>query len=147
MNKLKLIAAGGIGFLTAYLLDPDRGRSRRAQLADQTAARARRATDWVGSKMRYQRGVAKGIAHRLTSPFRRETDLPTGDLLLQKVRSEAVGHWEIDAVTPHNVEVDIREGNVMVRGSVASADDRRRLVEAILDVDGVDTLEDRLTVG
>ena len=46
-SRLGSMALGlGAGALGAYLLDPERGRSRRARLADQAAALARR---WLPS--------------------------------------------------------------------------------------------------
>ena len=148
MDKLKILIAGGIGFLAAYLLDPDRGRSRRARIADQAAARARKGAALLRSKVRYQSGVARGIVHRVTRPLRRNgEEAVRGEILLQKIRSEAVGQWRRLAEDPSPVEVFVDEGNVAIVGAVASKEDRDKLIELVLDVEGVTTLEDRLSVG
>lgn len=148
MTKLKMAIAGVIGFLTAYLLDPDRGRSRRARLGDQVAARARRGVAALRSKAKYRGGVARGIAYRVIKSLRRNGDEDiTGDALLQKIRSEAVGQWKRQADSPNGVEVFVDQGNVAVIGNVANKKDHDRLIELVLEVEGVTTLEDRLSVG
>jgi osmotically-inducible protein OsmY len=133
--------AAAVGAGIAYLFDPDRGRTRRAVLADQASARARDASETVKAKAEYQKGVAKGLIHEVTDSLRAER-VYDDDTLLQKVRSEALGYW-----TDGDVEVDITDGMVRVSGSVGSEPDRDRLIGLIRDVDGVGLIDDRLHVG
>lgn len=134
--------AAGIGAAIAYLFDPDRGRTRRAKLADQAAARARDATEAAKARAEYQKGVAKGFIHEATETLRPERGYDD-DTLLQKVRSEALGYWP----DSQSVEVDISNGMVRISGSVEKEADRERLIELIRDVEGVAMIDDRLRVG
>lgn len=142
MQKITAFALGmTTGAVIGYLLDPDRGRSRRARLSDQTKSHARTASESLKSGLEYQRGVAKGIVHDLTDPLRpqREYDDAT---LLQKVRSEALGYWD----HPDTIDVDIRDGMVRLTGRVDSEKGRDRLIELIRAVDGVGLIDDRLDI-
>jgi len=134
------LAAAAASALT-YLFDPDRGGSRRARLADQARSRARRAADRTRAKTEYQKGVMKGVAHDLTEPFRSSSEYDD-DTLLQKVRSEALGHMD----EKRDIEVDIRNGHVTVKGTVEGEESHRRVLDRINAVDGVSAIEDRLEV-
>jgi osmotically-inducible protein OsmY len=142
MRRLIAFALGmTTGVALGYLFDPDRGHSRRTRLSDQTKSQARSASESLKSSLEYQRGVAKGMVHDLTAPFRprREYDDET---LLQKVRSEALGYWE----HPDTIEVDIRDGMVRLTGRVESEKGRDHLIELIRAVDGVGLIDDRLDI-
>ena len=58
-----LLVLGGIGIGAGimYLLDPDRGRTRRAHLKDQAVGRASDAGHAIGSKARDIRNRAQGV--------------------------------------------------------------------------------------
>lgn len=131
-----------VGAMLGYLLDPDRGRSRRARLADQTAAGARDVTEAVKTGVEYQKGVMKGVVHDLTETMRSEGTFDD-ETLMQKVRSEAVGR--LDGSTAR-LEIDISNGEVRLSGSLASADDRDRLLELILQVEGVSGIDDQTRI-
>ena len=85
------------------LLDPDRGRTRRAKLSDQASALARKAEEKARAQAEHQKGVVQGLAHDLTEPFRPEPDFDD-ETLRQKVKSEAIGRWE---GPKSDVEVDV----------------------------------------
>jgi osmotically-inducible protein OsmY len=127
--------------LITYLLDPDRGRARRARLTDQLSAKGRDISDTVSAKAKYQKGVFEGMAHEVGSIFEEE-GVYDDATLMQKVRSEAVGPSGIDA---GDVVIDITEGIVHLTGSVADKKARRRLVDLIGKVDGVREVDDTLT--
>ncbi len=142
MPKTLLIGIGAAaGAMLAYLFDPDRGRSRRARLADQAAARGRDLTESVRKQAEYQKGVAKGIIHEASDALRTKEEYDD-ETLLQKVRSEALGYWD----GSDSIEIDITDGMVRITGSVESEDSRERLIELIRDVDGVSLVDDRLRV-
>jgi osmotically-inducible protein OsmY len=134
--------AAAMGAAAAYLFDPDRGKLRRAKLSDQTRARTREAMETVRSKVEYQKGAAKGILHDIAEPLRAEGDYDD-NTLLQKVRSEVIGHWPDN----ESIEIDITDGAVRVSGAIDNARDKKRLIRMVKDVDGVDLVEDRLSVG
>ena len=65
-GKIGLVLGGvGAGALLMYLLDPDRGRMRRAKLADQINSNANRLFRAAESKGRHLRNRARGMAHEL----------------------------------------------------------------------------------
>jgi osmotically-inducible protein OsmY len=134
---LGIATGGAIG----YLLDPDRGRSRRAQLSDQTKSQIRTVSESLKSRLEYQRGVARGIMHDLTEPLGTQRHY-TDDTLLQKVRSEALGYWDHEGA----IDVDIRDGLVVLTGRVDSEAGRDRLIELIRAVDGVGLIDDRVDI-
>lgn len=139
-KTLLVIASAAAGAALAYLFDPDRGRSRRAQLSDQAKSQIRDATETVRAQADYQAGVARGVFHEAASSVEPEREFDD-HTLLQKVRSEALGHFPSDAV-----EVDITGGTVRVSGSMPSESDRDELLEMIRRVEGVDEVQDRLGI-
>jgi len=142
MRKLGTFALGiTTGGAIAYLLDPDRGRSRRARLRDQTKSQIRTASESMKNRLEYQRGVARGIMHDLTGPLGPQRQY-TDDTLLQKVKSEALGHWDHEGT----IDVEIRDGVVMLTGRVDSETGRDRLIELIQAVDGVGLIDDRVDI-
>lgn len=141
MKIRKLIPGAAVGAAAAYLFDPDRGRSRRARLADQAGAAIRRAGRSVISRMRYQGGAARGLAYRLTTPFRQEGPFDD-DTLLQKVRSEALGPWSSTVGDEADIEVEVRGGVVTLTGVVGTPQSRSDLMDRIGKVDGVELIRD-----
>lgn len=130
-----------VGAAGVYLFDPDRGRTRRAKLADQTGAMARKAGNRIRAQGRYQRGVAQGVIHKMGEPFRPEVEIDDATLL-QKVKSEALGRWQ---GPKHDVVIDVSNGVVTLRGQ-ASATRADELVDLIQSVEGVHTVTDQISV-
>jgi osmotically-inducible protein OsmY len=127
---IKVGAAAAIGWFAAYIFDRDRGRARRARLRDQLARRGRQARQMVGRKARYSRGRLQGTAHRLTPG----SGSPPADdhVLADRIRSQVLGPMH-----EHNVNVDVVDGVVSLRGEVAEADERAELEKRIRRVAGV----------
>lgn len=143
MKRSLLLGTGAIfGALLAYVFDPDRGRSRRARLTDQAAASGRTFSDKMRKTAEYQTGVARGVFHEASDALRPDKDY-NDETLLQKVRSEALGYWDGSEA----IEIDITDGMVKVKGSVRDTASRDQLLDLIKDVEGVDLIDDRLTVG
>jgi osmotically-inducible protein OsmY len=132
--------AAAIG-AAVYLLDPDRGRSRRAKLADQAESAARKTGEKIEAQARYQKGKIQGLAHDLTEPFRPEAEIDD-DTLTQKVRSEALGRWE---GAKKDIEIDVQGGVVTLKGNT-TPELARGLVGLVESVPGVVSVEDELTV-
>jgi osmotically-inducible protein OsmY len=143
-----MVLAFGIGAVVAYLLDPDRGRSRRAKLADQARARSRGLLSRLRATARYQKGVATGLAHKVTAPLRAYRS-PDPETLVQKVRSEAVGQWRLDLTAPADVDVatGTSDGEIVLTGRIDDEKDHHQLLEMISNVRGVHSVDDRVSVG
>jgi gas vesicle protein len=146
MSKERFWRSAGIGATVgaagAYLFDPERGRTRRAKLADQSTAVLRTARDKVMAKARYQQGVARGVAHKVTEAFQEPVEVDD-ETLLQKIRSEAVGRWD---GPKRDLEIDVRDGTVIVRGP-ADRDQAGELIRLVESVDGVRVVSDEMKVG
>jgi osmotically-inducible protein OsmY len=142
MSKFaRIVGIGAAAAAAMYLLDPDRGRSRRAKLSDQAAALARKAEEKARAQAEHQKGVAQGIAHDLTEPFRPKPDFDD-ETLRQKVKSEAIGRWD----GPKNdVEVEVNDGVVTLNGDV-DAEKVDRLIRLVKGVPGVASVNDQLSV-
>ena len=142
MSKfVRIVGVGAAAAAAMYLLDPDRGRSRRAKLSDQAAALARKAEEKTRAQAEYQKGVVQGLAHDLTEPFRSEPEFDD-ETLRQKVKSEAIGRWD----GPKNdVQVDVDNGVVTLKGNI-DAEKVDRLIRLVKGVPGVASVNDQLSV-
>jgi osmotically-inducible protein OsmY len=134
MAALAKMAAVGIGSaLIAYLFDPERGKSRRARLSDQTKSRIRKVQDATRQQMEYQSNRLKGLAHELKSDGP-PADLDD-DLIRQKIKSEVIGPAQLA-----NVEIDVRNGVVTISGELEDSQ-YRRLARDIAKVPGVESVD------
>lgn len=131
--------AGGVavGALGTYLLDPVLGRTRRARLADQAAARARDAAE---DAERFGRRVASDVEGRMQAArYGTEDYAPPNDVTLaSKVESEVLGRPDIPK---GSVLVNVEHGRVVLRGTVDRPEQRDELTRLALRVDGVDEVE------
>jgi osmotically-inducible protein OsmY len=142
MSKfVRIVGIGAAAAAAMYLLDPDRGRSRRAKLSDQAAGLARKAEEKTRAQAEYQKGVMQGLAHDLTEPFRPEPDFDD-ETLRQKVKSEAIGRWD---GPKSDVDVEVNEGVVTLKGNV-DTEKADRLIRLVKGVPGVASVNDRLSV-
>ena len=135
MAKLTRFVAVGIGGgLIAYLFDPDRGKSRRARLRDQTMARLRDIRAAMRRRTNYETGRVKGLVHELTVNDRPKID-DAG--LCQRIKSEVLGPAQLS-----DVEVDVENGIVLLTGNLEDAQ-YRRLAKQISKVPGVESIDFR----
>ena len=128
------LAAGAM-----YLLDPDRGRRRRALLRDQALHAARKTGDGMDALSRDARNRLRGT----WACLRRRLDNRSVDdaVLVARVRSRlggAVSH-------PSSIEVTADHGRVTLRGPIL-AEEVGRLVARVKAVPGVSSVENQLTV-
>lgn len=143
--RLFWIAVGaGIGTGVAYMMDPDRGRARRAQMGDQLGARARDAKSTARRKADYAAGVAQGKAVETAKDALDGSDDDVDPhTLRQRVQSEVIGTTDgaLDVVVVvHN------EGKVSLKGRVRDQATEQQLVERTRAVRGVRDVEDELSV-
>jgi hypothetical protein len=124
------IVGAGAGAVTEYLLDPDRGRARRARLRDKTTHAAHEVNDGLGDVSRdfsnRGRGVAAAARYRVTG---RSTD---DAVLHDRVRAELGRHVS----HPHAIQVRVDDRTVMLTGDVLAGEDRRAY-RAIKHIPGV----------
>jgi osmotically-inducible protein OsmY len=127
----------GAGAALMYLLDPQGGRRRRAQLKDKARHTAHEAGDKASAVAKDVGNRARGLAAEATGRFRNEE--LTDEQLAQRVRS-SLGHFTDHAGA---IEVMVHDGRVTLAGP-AVADEVDELVKAASKVRGVHAVENRL---
>jgi gas vesicle protein len=140
-RRLRQFLFGGVlGSLGTLLFDPQQGRRRRKQLVDRTAGlfrrtgrRAEQAGRGVGARVY---GMSQQVQHLKEEP--KDFDDVT---LARKVESEIFR--EADA-PKGQIDVNVQEGVVQLRGEVPSQDMLEDLVEKTRKVQGVRDVESLL---
>ena len=129
----------GLGF--AYFFDPESGKRRRHVLRDRALRLVRRGGRLVEKRSRYLSGVATGLAararRRAVQPERAVDDVT----IAQRIRSEALRDV---GVSTRDVDVEVRDGIAVLRGSVPSGSLADDLVERVRRVPGVRVVESAL---
>jgi hypothetical protein len=128
-------AAAGL----AYLLDPERGRDRRAKLRDKVARATRESRESAEKIGRDLRNRTVGLLAEIRSSL--DTTPASDEVQEARVRSE-MGRV---VARPGRIQVQARSGHVTLTGSVPLAE-HRDLVSAVRSTRGVVTVEDRLEV-
>jgi hypothetical protein len=136
----RFVGGAALGAAVMYMLDPDKGRRRRALVGDKVAS--------VGlDTRRALRAAGRDAAHRLTGLGARArhllTDEPIPDdlQLIERVRARMgrlVSH-------PHAIQVGANHGRVTLSGPVLRHE-VQRLVDAVRSVWGVHELDNKLVV-
>ena len=129
-----------LGALVAYLFDPNSGRRRRAMLRDRGAAFVRQG---ARTTTRTGRGVAAeayGVSQKVMH-LREEPKDYDDQTLARKVESEIFR----DADAPKGqVDVNVENGVVVLRGELDSAEMIEELVGKTRKVQGVRDVDNRL---
>jgi uncharacterized membrane protein len=138
MDRKTFWAAGtlmGAGLMA--LLDPNRGRTRRAHLRDKANAAAGAVGTAAGKTWRDLRHRAEGAAWRGRAMLHR--DAGGGDALTARLRSR------LGRLTSHPraIAVEAREGRVVLSGPVL-AREADAVIAGVRSVPGVSDVEDRL---
>ncbi|HEU4874987.1 MAG TPA: BON domain-containing protein [Pyrinomonadaceae bacterium] len=134
MNKGLTFGAGlGLGTGLMYLLDPDRGRRRRALLRDKGAWAARKTGDCIRVTARDLRNRTQGITHLHSSE-------PVDDRkLAERVRSKlgrVVSH-------PSAIQVEAQNGAVTLSGPIL-VEEMPELLSCVNGVRGVNQVINNL---
>lgn len=140
MNKGLAFGAGlGLGTGLMFLLDPNRGKRRRALLRDKCVSAARKTGEGFEVTARDLRNRTKGIVTDIQSRFSSE---PADDtVLVDRVRAKlgrVVSH-------PHAIEVTAENGAVTLKGPILAAE-LDSLLGAVKRVHGVKEVVDTLEV-
>lgn len=140
MNVTRAFLAG-VG--VAYFLDPQQGRRRRRVLRARLGRLLRRGARFGVTRARFTSGRLAGLVartrHRIAPPTRSVDD----QTVMQRIRSDALRDVGVPAGA---VDVEVRDGVAVLRGSVENrllADD---LVDRVRGVAGVQSVEDALEI-
>jgi hypothetical protein len=138
MRLKALFAALGAAFM--YLLDPEQGRRRRALVRDRTAGFARRTFRRSARMGRAAGAQAYGVTQKVTHMREEEKELDD-TTLARKVETEIFR----DADAPKGqVDVNVVEGVVYLRGELERPDMIRELEKKARKVAGVRDVENLL---
>lgn len=132
------------GALLMFYLDPSRGRRRRALVRDKFRRASHVVSEGADGARRDLRNRLHGLKAR--ADRLRRAEVPADDTILtERVRAQ-LGRFTTHA---RNIEVDVRDGEVTLRGNVSSAE-AKRVVRAARSVAGVcnviDLLDDQLAL-
>ena len=126
MNKGLTFGAGlGLGTGLMFLLDPDRGRRRRALLRDKGAWAVRKTGDCWDATTRDLRNRTQGIISEMKSHL--SSEAIDDDVLVERVRAKlgrVVSH-------PGAIQVTAQNGNITLAGPILESE-----VAGVLDLMG-----------
>lgn len=132
-----LIAGAGLGAGCMYLMDPDRGRARRARLRDKTGSVCREVRLSVDRVQADLANRAQGLVARAKSVVQPET--VDDDQLVARVRAKLgrlVSH-------PHAIDVIAQQGRITLSGDVLEQE-AERLLSGVGAIHGVSSVCDHL---
>ena len=136
---LWLIAGLGLGWGLGQVLDPARGRRRRAMVRDKLVSAAHAVGDAVDTTSRDVGNRTRGVVAELRA--RRSTEPVSDEVLVERVRAALGGVVR----HPGSIEVSATNGEVTLRGPVLR-DEVPRLLRRVRAVRGVRDVDDRLEV-
>ena len=140
MNKALLFGAGlGLGTATMYLLDPDRGKRRRAFVRDKFALATRKTGDCIEVTTRDVQNRTRGLMAAIQS--RLSSEQPDDTVLVDRVRSKLgriVSH-------PSAIKVTAQNGNVTLSGPIL-ANEVPHLLSCVKWTRGVQDINNNLEV-
>jgi BON domain-containing protein len=136
---LSAAVMAGSAATAAYLLDPDRGRSRRTRIAERTSHVVRTTGRRVARRMRYlTSSVSKRVKHLMVGAPQTYAE---GRMLLDRVESELFK----DPGIPHglmNFEAD--RTTIVLRGQLESEEQIDRIEAAVRSIPGVGNVKNLL---
>lgn len=133
-----------VGAVAVYFLDPERGRTRRAQFIDWTGARFRRGWSSVNQLTREAQSNAGGLSQRMISLRSASGRGPVDDLTLRdRVESEV---FRNRSLPKGQINFEVESAIVTVRGQVENAFQIATIEKAVLKVPGVNGVENLLHV-
>lgn len=140
MNKTVAFFTGlGVGAGAMFILDPDRGKRRRALMRDQCAHLVSKSSIALGKTSRDLRNRVKGMVAESKAMFA-DQHVPDSTLV-DRVKS-VLGRYPV-----HNrsINVDVLDGKVILSGETLSKE-LDTLLDAVKSVKGVREVVNNLTV-
>jgi hypothetical protein len=135
------LATAATGAAAAMLLDPARGRARRARLADQTMATVRRIGRRGDQLGRRVAGAAEGKISALRASSEAMPRPIDDATVTDRVMSEVFGD---PAIPTGTVNLNVERGVVVLRGEIADDALRHQLVDRVERIEGVWSVRDLL---
>ena len=122
------------GAIAAFLLDPARGRARRARLIDQGGATIRRAARETERAVHGARSTVSARLAAATHPERSDDELLDDVTLTSKVETKL---FRDQSVPKGSININVERGIVVLRGEVPDPAMRDRLASEAASIGGV----------
>ena len=135
-----LLGAAG-GAVASFLLDPTRGRARRARLADQGAAALRQAIRTGEQAVKQVRSTVDARVAAIRAGQTLQAHAIDDATLTDRVRSIV---FRGDDVPKGDLNINVERGIVVLRGEVPDETLKARIVSEVEAVDGVWSVRDLL---
>lgn len=135
------LVGAAAGAIASFLLDPARGRARRARLLDQGGAALRRGARHATQAVNRVRSDLEGRVSAIQAA-RDVSTRPTDDGTLgDRIRSTV---FRDGSLPKGDVNINVERGIVVLRGEIPDQATRERLVAEVEAVDGVWSVRDLL---
>lgn len=142
-TRLSILTGAIVGAAAVYLFDPERGRARRAMLADRVGAQLRRGWHATNQLRTRTSAGAAAFPQRMVQ-LRSMRPRPADDLTLRdRVESEVFRNADLPK---GRINFDVESGVVTIRGQVDNAYQIAYVEKAVLKVPGVAGVENLLHV-
>jgi osmotically-inducible protein OsmY len=128
---------------TAFFLDPRLGKQRRHGVRDRVLRLLRHSRDQVLGRAKFAVDHAQGLAAEAVSSVARTSRAADDETVKSRVLSNALRHVP---VANSELDVEVADGVVTLRGSIASKTLADDLVERVRAVPGVRAVTPELTV-
>jgi hypothetical protein len=138
MTAMNLVRAAALGAAAMYLLDPDRGRRRRAVARDKARSTVHQSGQFLSAASSDARARLQGLRAMTRRIASGRPSTPDDAVLVARVRARLgrlVAH-------PHAVNVTADDGNVRVSGPILKSE-HTPLVAGVRLVRGVRSVDDR----
>lgn len=139
MNNRELVLGMVLGAGFMYLMDPDRGRRRRALVRDQMIHGGHRLEDSANARARDLGNRARGAAAEASSRMRPDT---ADEAVLRERARTAIGR---ETRNPGSIQISVENGRATLRGPVL-AEEVQSVVRAVRGVRGIQHVENQLDV-
>ena len=134
--------AGGAGAAIAYLLDPDRGRARRAVARDRLGAILRRGVRQAERASRTASAQAQGLTQRI-GHLREATPILDDASLAEKVSSEL---FRDQSIPKGQINLNVERGVVVLRGQLETPEQIDEIESRVRRIPGVWDVQNLLRV-
>lgn len=137
------IGGAAAGAAAVFLLDPRMGRTRRAELVQRSGAAVRRFQRQAERQAAHAASQARAVKEQATH-LRVEDQSPTPERLKERVESQL---FRDPSIPKAGINVNVERDAVVLRGRVADEATHERVVTAASRIQGVERVDDRISVG
>src|SRR5215211_6430386 len=142
MMQLRALLLGGVaGAALVYMLDPDRGRRRRAMARDRLVATFRRGGRRAGRLRRRIGAGAYGVRQKVTHLRPEDASTPDDVTLVRRVESEV---FRDPDVPKGQININAEDGVIILRGQVERPEQIEELEARVRKVHGVRDVDNLL---